>query len=70
MKSEEKQLERIKREFSPLNAATDAIWLIKQAEKAEEYLEALRDIETHIRATPEPIPHIMDTLKKTLPEFN
>lgn len=38
--------------------------------EAERYLESLRDIETHIRSTPEPVPHIINTLKETLPEFN
>lgn len=39
-------------------------------DEAEKYLDALRDIETHIRSTPEPVPHIIKTLKETLPEFN
>lgn len=38
--------------------------------EAEQYVEALRDIDTHIRSTPEPVPHIINTLKETLPEFN
>lgn len=35
----------------------------------ERYEEALREIDTHIRATSEPIPYITETLKKTLPEY-
>ncbi|KON87403.1 hypothetical protein AF332_11580 [Sporosarcina globispora] len=34
------------------------------------YLDALREIDTHIRATKDPVPFIIDTLKKTLPEYN
>lgn len=33
------------------------------------YLEALREIDTHIRSTPEPLPKIIETLLKTLPEY-
>jgi hypothetical protein len=31
--------------------------------------EALREIDTHIRSTDNPIPHIVITLKNTLPEY-
>lgn len=33
------------------------------------YLESLREIDTHIRSTKEPIPYIIETLKNTLPEY-
>lgn len=33
------------------------------------YLKVLREIDTHIRSTSEPIPHIIETLKVTLPEY-
>jgi hypothetical protein len=35
----------------------------------ETLIEALREIDTHIRATSEPIPHIVATLKRVLPEY-
>ncbi|MNC70274.1 hypothetical protein D3C75_1210670 [compost metagenome] len=31
--------------------------------------ESLREIDTHIRATSDPIPHIVATLKRVLPEY-
>jgi predicted RNase H-like nuclease (RuvC/YqgF family) len=37
--------------------------------KAELYENALREIDTHIRSTSEPIPYIIQTLKETLPEY-
>lgn len=33
------------------------------------YLAALREIDTHIRSKSEPLEHIVDTLLKTLPEY-
>jgi hypothetical protein len=33
------------------------------------YEEALREIDSHIRSTSDPIPHIIETLKNTLPEY-
>jgi hypothetical protein len=33
------------------------------------YEEKLREIDTHIRATSDPIPYIIQTLKETLPEY-
>jgi DNA repair exonuclease SbcCD ATPase subunit len=30
---------------------------------------ALREIDTHIRSTPDPIPYIIETLKRSLPEY-
>lgn len=38
-------------------------------EDAKSYLQALRDIDTHIRSTPTPIPYIIEELKKILPEY-
>lgn len=46
-----------------------ALWLIELAEKTETYKEALREIDTHIRSTSKPVPHIIETLKNTLPEY-
>jgi vacuolar-type H+-ATPase subunit I/STV1 len=37
--------------------------------RIKELEEALREIDTHIRSTSEPIPYIVETLKKTLPEY-
>jgi hypothetical protein len=51
----------------------DKLILIKkllQAEaKASRYENALREIDTHIRSTSEPISYIIQTLKETLPEY-
>jgi hypothetical protein len=47
----------------------DYIWLLQQAEKVEKYEDSLRSIDTHIRATGNPVPYIIGTLKKTLPEY-
>ena len=33
-------------------------------------LQALRQVDTHIRCTKEPVPYIVDTLKETLPEYD
>ncbi|WP_165571670.1 hypothetical protein [Cytobacillus praedii] len=35
----------------------------------EKYLNALREIDTHIRSTPEPLEYIIKTLLETLPEY-
>lgn len=40
-----------------------------EASNEEKYLNALREIETHIRSTPEPIHHIIKTLLGALPEY-
>lgn len=39
------------------------------AEKNDLLLKALREIDGHIRATNDPIPHIVATLKRALPEY-
>jgi len=39
------------------------------AQRIEELEEALRYIDTHIRSTHEPIPYIVETLKRVLPEY-
>jgi hypothetical protein len=31
--------------------------------------KALREIDTHIRSTKEPVPYIVETLKENLPEY-
>jgi hypothetical protein len=36
---------------------------------SESYLKALREIDTHIRSTSDPVPYIIETLKNTLPEY-
>jgi len=40
------------------------------AARALIFYEALREIDTHIRATSHPIPHIVATLKRVLPEYS
>ncbi|MDZ5711635.1 hypothetical protein [Jeotgalibacillus haloalkalitolerans] len=37
--------------------------------QSEKYEEALRDIDTHIRSTPYPVPYIIGSLKEVLPEY-
>jgi hypothetical protein len=46
--------------------AIDMVQLLKENER---FRDALREIDTHIRATPEPVSYIIETLKKTLPEY-
>lgn len=48
------------------NAAEDVDFLLDAVGKT---LRALREIDTHIRSTPEPIPYIVSTLKDILPEY-
>lgn len=40
------------------------------SDESAQYLRALREIDTHIRATSDPIPHIVATLKRELPEYD
>lgn len=35
----------------------------------DHYLDALREIDIHVRSTSDPIPYIIETLKKSLPEY-
>lgn len=39
-------------------------------EEREKLIEGLREIDTHIKATSDPIPHIVQTLKELLPEYS
>lgn len=41
----------------------------KRDEEIIKYIIALREIDTHIRDTPEPVPYIIETLKKIFPEY-
>ena len=41
----------------------------KYQQDIEELEKALREIDTHIRSTHEPIPYIVETLKRMLPEY-
>jgi vacuolar-type H+-ATPase subunit D/Vma8 len=43
--------------------------LLQAKVEAKMYENALREIDTHIRSTSEPIPYIIQTLKETLPEY-
>jgi phosphoenolpyruvate synthase/pyruvate phosphate dikinase len=36
----------------------------------EYYINMLREIDSHIRSTSEPVPYIIRTLKNVLPEYN
>ena len=40
-----------------------------RCQESEELIEALREIDTHIRSTSEPVPYIIETLKRVLPEY-
>lgn len=44
-------------------------WYNYKQTKEEEYLEALRKIDNHIRCTSEPMDYIIEELKKVLPEY-
>lgn len=54
-------------------AMDDMLWLIDKWKEtqvlANRYHQALEQIDCHIRSTPYPVPHIVDTLKRTLPEY-
>jgi DNA repair exonuclease SbcCD ATPase subunit len=41
----------------------------KLEKKFQQAQSALREIDTHIRSTPDPIPYIIETLKRSLPEY-
>jgi hypothetical protein len=45
----------------------DSVFVVMENEKMS---SALREIDNHIRSTSDPIPHIVDTLKKNLPEYS
>jgi hypothetical protein len=50
--------------------AEQIIKQLQQAQvKAEKYENVLREIDTHIRSTSEPVSYIIQTLKETLPEY-
>lgn len=57
----EAEIERLKAENVRVVAASGAGY--------EKLLEALREIDTHIRATADPVPYIVATLKQALPEY-
>lgn len=62
---------RLKAEVKALTLSGDAAgWeVVGYEEENERLTEALREIDTHIRATSDPIPHIVATLKRVLPEY-
>lgn len=71
-------IERLERERDGWRAEAKAATLRADAagwevvgyeEENERLTEALREIDTHIRATSDPIPHIVATLKRVLPEY-
>lgn len=43
--------------------------MVEKATRDEFYLEALREIDTHIRSTSDPVSYIIETLKRSLPEY-
>jgi hypothetical protein len=59
------KLEELKQEIVVLK-----VYLEEDGGMLKFYLKALREIDTHIRATREPVPYIIDTLKETLPEYD
>ncbi|OMD16261.1 hypothetical protein [Paenibacillus odorifer] len=63
--------ERLKAEGKALTLGLDsASWdNVGYTEENDRLLEALHEIDTHIRGTSEPIPHIVATLKRVLPEY-
>ncbi|WP_342480463.1 hypothetical protein NST07_25960 [Paenibacillus sp. FSL L8-0340] len=50
-------------------AESATIEAVTYASKNEELFAALREIDTHIRATSDPVPQIVSTLKQVLPEY-
>ncbi|WP_226035774.1 hypothetical protein [Aquibacillus saliphilus] len=60
--------------FNEIVSETDYINPVKEIfkfpdELREKYLNALYEIGSHIRSTPDSIPHIIKTLKSVLPEY-
>lgn len=51
---------------------TSKMWqaeAVVQKRSADKLIEALREIDTHVRSTSDPVPHIIETLKSVLPEY-
>lgn len=65
------EIEQLRAEVKALTLTADAAgWEIVGYEEENEGLTAaLHEIDTHIRATSDPIPHIVATLKRVLPEY-
>lgn len=63
--------ERLKAEVKALTLTADVSgWeVVGYEEENEGLFVALREIDTHIRGTSDPIPHIVATLKRVLPEY-
>lgn len=47
----------------------DVVIHLDQDEEDNTFINALREIDTHLRSTKDPLPYIIETLKKTLPEY-
>lgn len=65
------QVEKMKEEIEILNGALDlkAQEFNIKLKKTVQYEKALREIDTHIRSTTDPVPYIIETLKRVLPEY-
>jgi septal ring factor EnvC (AmiA/AmiB activator) len=67
---EELRLENKKLKWSYQNNNKLLIQLNEANQTINKYEESLREVDNHIRATDDPIPYIVKTLKKTLPEYD
>lgn len=72
MKTYPEMNDRIKDILNQSGLPVDA-YAAKRIEELEveskQYRKALEKIDTHIRSTSDPAPHIIQTLKDTLPEY-
>lgn len=65
------EIERLREDLMAAEC-TERLLINENAELRRERdaaVEALQDIDTHIRATRDSIPHIVETLKRVLPEW-
>ena len=51
-------------------AKSNSLWINEIEKEKEQLINALRSIDNHIRLTSEPIPYIIEELKKILPDYN
>lgn len=69
-KIKERQIEKIRNHYKnhfDVQLLLSEIGRLK--EERDKLIEGLREIDTHIRSTPEPVQHIVETLKRVLPEY-
>lgn len=65
------EIDRFQQERDEARRKAEEAWNENDAiERAyHKLIEGLREIDTHIRSTPEPVQYIVETLKRVLPEY-